>query len=58
MSFEPGTDLHACAELVQRADPERFRAVMAAPVAARAALFPIYAFNIEVARAPGSRQSR
>ncbi|MBN7784052.1 squalene/phytoene synthase family protein [Ponticoccus gilvus] len=52
MRFAPGSDLHGCAELVQRADPERFRAVMAAPVAARAALFPIYAFNIEVARAP------
>ncbi|ETA52658.2 squalene/phytoene synthase family protein [Ponticoccus alexandrii] len=48
----PGTDLHACAELVQRADPERFHAAMAAPVAARAVLFPIYAFNVEVARAP------
>lgn len=42
----------ACAELVQRGDPDRFRAVMAAPVEARAQLFPLYAFNLEVARAP------
>lgn len=45
-------DVAACAGIVFRADPERFRAVMAAPVAAREKLFPIYAFNIEVARAP------
>jgi phytoene/squalene synthetase len=42
----------ACAELVARGDPDRFRAVMAAPVEARAQLFPLYAFNLEVARAP------
>ncbi len=42
----------ACAALVQRADPDRFLATMAAPVAARSVLFPIYAFNVEVARAP------
>jgi phytoene synthase len=42
----------ACADLVQRGDPDRFRAVMAAPVEARAQLFPLYAFNLEVARAP------
>lgn len=42
----------ACAEIVQRGDPERFAAVMAAPVAARTRLFPLYAFNLEVARAP------
>ena len=45
-------DLNACADLVRRADPDRFLAAMAAPVAARAVLFPIYAFNVEVARAP------
>ncbi len=44
--------LDACAELVQRGDPDRFRAVMAAPVEARAQLFTLYAFNLEVARAP------
>ena len=42
----------ACAELVARGDPDRFRAAMAAPVAARAVLLPLYAFNLEVARAP------
>ncbi len=42
----------ACATLVERGDPDRFLAVMAAPVAARARLFPLYAFNLEVARAP------
>ncbi|WP_439156533.1 squalene/phytoene synthase family protein [Yoonia sp.] len=44
--------LHACAALVERADPDRFRATMAAPVAARRVLFPLYAFNVEVSRAP------
>lgn len=42
----------ACAGLVQRGDPDRFRAVMAAPVDLRRMLFPLYAFNLEVARAP------
>lgn len=46
MSFE------ACAALVEKADPERFRAIMAAPVDARHILFPLYAFNVEVIRAP------
>jgi 15-cis-phytoene synthase len=50
MSF--GADLTACAAMVERADPLRFRAAMAAPVAARRVLFPLYAFNVEVARAP------
>ncbi|TCO72437.1 squalene/phytoene synthase family protein [Rhodovulum euryhalinum] len=44
--------LDACAEIVRRGDPDRFLAVMAAPVAARARLVPLYAFNVEVARAP------
>lgn len=50
MGFDP--DLTACAELVQRADPDRFMATMAAPVSARRVLFPLYALNVEVARAP------
>ncbi len=50
MPFE--TDVTACAALVQRADNDRFRAAMAAPVAARPVLFALYAFNVEVARAP------
>lgn len=45
-------DIDACAGLVQRGDPDRFLATMAAPPAARAALFTLYAFNLEVARAP------
>ena len=44
--------LQACAELVARGDPDRFRAAMASPLAARQILFPLYAFNIEVSRAP------
>lgn len=50
MAFD--ADLTACAALVERGDPLRFRAAMAAPVAARRMLFPLYAFNVEVARAP------
>ncbi len=45
-------DLNACADLLRRGDPDRFMAAMAAPVAARRVLFPLYAFNVEVARAP------
>ena len=44
--------LAACAALVERGDPDRFHATMAAPAAARARLWPLYAFNLEVARAP------
>lgn len=52
MSLAFDNDLIACADLVRRADRPRFQAAMAAPVTARAVLFPIYAFNVEVARAP------
>lgn len=52
MASEFDDDLTACAALVEKADPLRFRAAMAAPVAARHVLFPLYAFNVEVARAP------
>ena len=48
--FDP--DIAACAQLVERADPDRFSATMATPVSARSVLFPLYAFNVEVARAP------
>jgi phytoene/squalene synthetase len=44
--------VEACAKLVEQADEPRFRAAMAAPVAARRVLFPLYAFNVEVTRAP------
>ncbi|MGR3759497.1 squalene/phytoene synthase family protein [Roseobacteraceae bacterium NS-SX3] len=45
-------DLTACAEQVRKSDPARFMATMAAPVAARPVLFALYAFNVELARAP------
>lgn len=45
-------DLRSCAELVQSGDPDRFQAVMAAPIAAREVLFALYAFNVELSRAP------
>lgn len=44
--------LDACAALVARADPDRWAAVLAAPQNARAALIVLYAYNIEVSRAP------
>ncbi|WP_420793487.1 squalene/phytoene synthase family protein [Roseinatronobacter alkalisoli] len=40
------------AALVQQGDPDRYAATIAAPDAARAALWPLYAFNLELARAP------
>jgi 15-cis-phytoene synthase len=49
---DPGVTVDACADLVARGDPDRFRAVMAAPLAVRAQLLPLYAFNLELARAP------
>ena len=45
-------DVLACAGIVERGDPWRFRTLMAAPLEARAILFPVYAFNVEVSRAP------
>ncbi|WP_299148376.1 squalene/phytoene synthase family protein [uncultured Tateyamaria sp.] len=47
-----GPDTIACARIVEQGDPDRFRTVMAAPVTARAVLFPIYAMNVEISRAP------
>ena len=44
--------VNASATLVERGDPDRFLAIMATPPAARALLFPLAAFNIEVSRAP------
>ncbi len=44
--------IEACAGLLEKGDPDRFRAVMAAPANARGPLFAIFAFNLEVARAP------
>jgi len=45
-------DIARCAVTVRAHDPDRFRAAMVAPVAGRARLLPLYAFNLEVARAP------
>jgi 15-cis-phytoene synthase len=42
----------ACADLVERGDPDRFLSAMTAAPDDRAALFVLYAFNLEVARAP------
>ena len=52
MSWQEGGDLYACAQIVERGAPERFLAAMAAPLPARAVLMPLYAFNVEVSRAP------
>ncbi|EBA17873.1 hypothetical protein RSK20926_19082 [Roseobacter sp. SK209-2-6] len=54
MQFD--ADLTACAELVQQGDPDRFLATMAAPVEARPLLFALYAFNLEMSRAPWASQ--
>ncbi len=44
--------IEACADLVERGDPDRFAAVMAAPAGLRAQLWPLYAYNLELAKAP------
>ena len=49
-------DVIACAKIVKKGDPIRFRAVMAVPAHYRPALFAIYAFNLETARAPWMSQ--
>lgn len=41
----------ACAEIVRRGDPDRFLAAMATSPSVRKALFPVYAFNVEISRA-------
>lgn len=48
--------LDVCAALVERGDPDRFLAAMAAPPDARARLWPLYAFNLEIARVPWATQ--
>ncbi|WP_238321658.1 squalene/phytoene synthase family protein [Halocynthiibacter namhaensis] len=49
-------DINACAEMVQKGDPDRFMAVMSARPEQRAPLFILYAFNLEVARAAWASQ--
>lgn len=44
--------VEACVALVERGDPDRFAALMAAPVAARGPMAVLYALNLEAARAP------
>ncbi|MCY4305760.1 MAG: squalene/phytoene synthase family protein [Aestuariivita sp.] len=44
--------LSACILRVKCGDPARFLATFAAPMVVRSTLFPLYAFNLEVARAP------
>lgn len=46
MSFE------ACAGLVETGDPDRWRTAMTAPPEKRGGLMALYAFNLEIARAP------
>ena len=45
-------DIGNCANLVRRGDYDRFLAIMSAPIKKRGALFIIFAFNLEVVRAP------
>lgn len=45
-----GRDAEVCAALVRAEDPDRYYATLFAPADKRAALFALYAFNIEVAR--------
>ncbi|MCV6595066.1 MAG: squalene/phytoene synthase family protein [Silicimonas sp.] len=44
--------LQACADLLAQGDRDRYLATMAVAPAARETLLPLYAFNLEVARAP------
>ncbi len=44
--------IDACAALVQKGDPDRFVSLMTAPAEGRAPLLVLYAFNLEIARAP------
>ncbi|HEY0214378.1 MAG TPA: squalene/phytoene synthase family protein [Paenirhodobacter sp.] len=44
--------LNAAAQRVETGDPDRFRATMATPADLRVRLWPLYAVNLEIARAP------
>jgi len=44
--------IETCAEMLRKSDPDRFLATMTAPPNVRAVLFPLYAFNLEVAHLP------
>ncbi len=43
-------NLSACAEIVQRGDPDRYRTAVFAPPDKRERLFALYAFNLEIAK--------
>lgn len=47
--------INPCASLVERGDRDRFLAIMAGTVETRQRLFPLYAFNLELARAAWGR---
>jgi 15-cis-phytoene synthase len=47
----PDNGIAACAALVEKGDPDRFAATMAAPPSARLKLWPLYAYNLELAKA-------
>ncbi|WP_333829867.1 phytoene/squalene synthase family protein [Pararhodobacter sp.] len=51
-SLSERASVDACVAMVERGDPDRWLATMAAPPLARAGLFVLQAFNLEVARAP------
>jgi phytoene/squalene synthetase len=44
--------IETCAEMLRKSDSDRFLATMTAPPDVRAVLFPLYAFNLEVAHLP------
>ena len=54
MTGDVGTsdDIALCAQTVREGDPDRFLSAMTASGAARDALMVLYAFNVEVSRAP------
>jgi len=49
-------DINACAEKLERIDPNRCRSVLACPAALRAPLFALFAMNSEIAQAPWASQ--
>ncbi len=52
IELNPRDPIAACAEMVRDGDPDRFLATMTGEVDERKRLFPLYAFNLEIARAP------
>lgn len=52
MADDLSQDIALCAETVRTSDPDRFLSAMTASGAARDALMVLYAFNVEVSRAP------